>query len=482
MNTLFCRSGIPLFLTALVCAIIVYGFELTHFTLSIDEEFSNNYLQTIALGRWGHALLRLFIFPEPYAPWFTTLCALLFASAAAVVMAKVLQFSAHISLCFVALFIALPQFAYQLQFSNQADTVGLGFLSAALSVYYFKRATPLYGLSIITYVFAISIYQSLAFLPISLILLCVIKENIEGKNNKQSLLTLAGFAAISVLSVIAYELILLSFQHYYQVSGASYFSSLINWGKLSTSQVISQTVHYIADFFTFNGFYGLQPFSLVVIPFLFLSFSLIYKKGIAGMVPVMLLVGLLFSPFVMPVISGGFQAPRVLTSLSLVMAGLFSLMMMYLSNKAVNILFSAIILLIGSASASQLFYSDYMSEKADSLLATQITTQIYQTYPDFNAETTGIYFFGMPKRDNIWKKPNSDVFGYSFFTWDGGNNARMIAYYRALGIASLHKASETQLSTVREQAKTLPVWPAAGSIAMINNVLVIKLGEHQGVD
>jgi len=482
MNTLFCRSGIPIFLTAFISAVMVYGFELTHFTLSIDEEFSNNYLQTIALGRWGHALLRQFIFPEPYAPWFTTLCALLFTAAAAVVMAKVLQFSTHISLCFVALFFALPQFAYQLQFSNQADTVGLGFLSAALSVYYFKRPAPLYGLSVISYVFAVSIYQSLAFLPISLILLCVIKESLEGKKNKHAFITLAGFAAISVISVIAYELILLSFQHYYQVSGASYFSSLISWGKLSTAQVISQTVHYIADFFTFNGFYGLQPFSLVVIPFLFLSVSLIYKKGIAGIVPVILLVGLLFSPFIMAVIAGSFQAPRVLTSLSLVMAGLFALMMIHLSNKAVNIIFSAVIVLVGSASASQLFYSDYMSEKADSLLATQITTQIYQTYPDFNAETTGIYFFGMPKRDNIWKKPNSDVFGYSFFTWDGGNNARMIAYYRALGIASLHKASETQLSTVREQAKTLPVWPAAGSIAMINNVLVIKLGEHQGVD
>jgi hypothetical protein len=482
MNTLFCRSGIPLFLTAFMSAVIVYGFELTHFTLSIDEEFSNNYLQTIALGRWGHALLRQFIFPEPYAPWFTTLCALLFTSAAAVVMAKVLQFSRHISLCFIALFFALPQFAYQLEFSNQADTVGLGFLSAALSVYCFKRSSPLYGLSIITYIFAISIYQSLAFLPVSLILLCVIKESLEGKNNKTSLIHLSKFAVISLISVIAYELLLLSFQHYYQVSGASYFSSLINWGKLSTAQVISQTTQYIAAFFTFSGFYGLQPFSLVVIPLLFLTVIFIRRKGVAGIIPIMLLIALLFSPFIMAVIAGGFQAPRVLTSLSLVMAGMFALMMIHLSNKAVNIIFSAVIVLIGSASASQLFYSDYMSEKADSLLATQITTRIYQAYPNFNAETTGVYFFGMPKRENIWKKPNSDVFGYSFFTWDGGNNARMIAYYRAIGMASLHKAPEKDLPAVREQAKTLPVWPAAGSIAMVNNVLVIKLGEHQGVD
>ena len=482
MNTLFCRSGIPLFLTAFISAVIVYGFELTHFTLSIDEEFSNNYLQTIALGRWGHALLRLFIFPEPYAPWFTTLIALLFTSAAAVIMAKILQFSAHTALCFIVLFFALPQFAYQLEFSNQADTVGLGFLSAALSVYYFRCASPQYGLSIIAYVAAISIYQSLAFLPVSLILLCVIKENFEGKKNKDTLIHLAGFAAISILSVIAYELILLSFQHYYQVSGASYFSSLISWGKISTLQVVNQTVNYINDFFTFNAFYGLQPFSLVVIPFVFLVFSFIRRKGAAGILPVMLLAGLLLSPFVMTLISGGFQAPRVLTSLSLVMAGLYALMMTCIRNKAVNTVFSAVMLLMGSASASQLFYSDYMSEKADSLLATQITTRLYQTYPDFNAKTTGVYFFGMPERDNMWKKPNSDVFGYSFFNWDGGNNARIIAYYHVSGIASLHKASETQLPAVREQAKTLPVWPTAGSIAMINNVLVVKLGDRPGVD
>ena len=45
------------FIAALISYCFVYGFELTHFTLSIDEEFRNNFLQTLMLGRWGHAFL-----------------------------------------------------------------------------------------------------------------------------------------------------------------------------------------------------------------------------------------------------------------------------------------------------------------------------------------------------------------------------------------------------------------------------------------
>lgn len=58
------------FITSLLVLLIVYGFELTHFSLSIDEEFTNNIAHTISMGRWGHALLKLTIFPEPFIPFY----------------------------------------------------------------------------------------------------------------------------------------------------------------------------------------------------------------------------------------------------------------------------------------------------------------------------------------------------------------------------------------------------------------------------
>ena len=59
------------FLSALIIYIFIFGFELTHFSLSIDEEFNNNILHTVAIGRWVHALYKASIYPEPYKPFYT---------------------------------------------------------------------------------------------------------------------------------------------------------------------------------------------------------------------------------------------------------------------------------------------------------------------------------------------------------------------------------------------------------------------------
>lgn len=154
---------------------IIYGYELTHFTLSIDEEFFDNFYQTVSLGRWGHAFLRWYILPEPFAPFFTTLVSLLFFSLSTTLVTYIYNLSTKDSCIMAALCMSVPQFAYQLDFANQSDTVSIGMLLSVISALAFVKYVDkgiIKGcvLSIVAYVFSISIYQSLAILPITIIL------------------------------------------------------------------------------------------------------------------------------------------------------------------------------------------------------------------------------------------------------------------------------------------------------------------------
>src|SRR5471030_2875877 len=85
------HSMVFAFITALVISLCVYGFELTHFALSIDEEFNDNILHTISMGRWGHAFLKSTIFSEPFIPFYTTLISLFFISISSAVIAGAMK-------------------------------------------------------------------------------------------------------------------------------------------------------------------------------------------------------------------------------------------------------------------------------------------------------------------------------------------------------------------------------------------------------
>ena len=41
-----------------ISAVIVYGYSLFNFTMSIDNEFTDLFAQKISIGRWGGAFLK----------------------------------------------------------------------------------------------------------------------------------------------------------------------------------------------------------------------------------------------------------------------------------------------------------------------------------------------------------------------------------------------------------------------------------------
>jgi hypothetical protein len=124
-----------------------------------------------------------------------------------------------------------------------------------------------------------------------------------------------------------------------------------------------------------------------------------------------------------------------------------------------------------------LFYTDHLARQRDQFLAARIMTRIDNLLPNPPPGKIPFVVVGaVPwKSDASFRK--LEIFGDSYFdrTHEGGNPWRIAAYLRTLGVDTLEPHLLTELDPFRPAIAAMPVWPAAGSVAMVNGIVVIKL-------
>lgn len=129
----------------IITAICGYGFEITHYSIGIDDTALSLYLEdglVVEVGRWVMYLLnKVFHFSE-FAPFMTEFIGVLFMMAAAVLFCVLLKrltgkrLNTFVYIIFSCLFISNPiiSFDYIYYFHNGA---GIGYIFTALSLLYF---------------------------------------------------------------------------------------------------------------------------------------------------------------------------------------------------------------------------------------------------------------------------------------------------------------------------------------------------------
>ncbi|PLR22076.1 hypothetical protein PZBJ_16610 [Pantoea endophytica] len=467
------------FIASFISCLIVYGFELTHFTLSIDEDTKNNFIHMIDLGRWSHAWLKEYIFPEPWSPFSSMLVALIGISLSSATCCYALNFDVKKSIYFSILFIALPQFAYQLQFSNQDETFGLAiFLAAVSGVLALKDRLVFFFAFIIINVIVLSIYQSLIFFSATLV---TIKLLVDACNNdcsfKKWVYSSAKVAICLCISVVIYLILTSKIKSYYGVSSASYFSGLITWGSLGLIGGIKNSLSFIYERSGPYPLYGLATYSFTYLAALLIIGINAGKKNNNLFLIILIVAITLLMPFVLNIAIGGGTPGRTLSQLSLVFASLIVICLSYLRSEVLKSLITFGFLITASTTVSQLFYSDYISAKQNEMLARNVMHDIYMAHPEFNESINKIAFIGKSKVNNQWKKFNSDDFGVSFF--ERGDSARIVNYINISGIANnLTNASNEDFFISNKDALSLmQPWPSPDGIKMLGRNVVIKLSD-----
>jgi len=467
------------FITTFICSIFIYWFELSNFTLSIDEEFTDNFCQTLMMNRWFHAILRRWIFPEPFTPFASLFLGIIFLSFASSFMCKSLNINKESSIVFSLLMASIPQFAYQAEFSNQVDTVALSVLLASISFCVFTlnqcrvfSLSSLYGVILLT--LSTSIYQSSHFItyPLTIAACAINLSNGDGRKSFKPLY----FSVISIAAVTLYYVSAKLAQKTFGVGDYKYFSQLLAWGKTSTTETISNISSSVSSYFTADSYFGLSAYSLIpisfIMPFFLKGRTFNVRAGVAILVFLCAL-----SPMLMILVMGTNQPARVMMSLPVAFACAFTLIYHFNLFKKTILIAACILVLISCVNVSKLFYSDKMAREADNSFYNDVISTVRLKNPSFSPYRNKIYFYGPYNVHNNWKLQNADVFGNSFFFWDGASNRRILAMLKTSNIADFIPLSENEEKKAKQIGKDLKNWPSVDSVGTFDNVVVVRLGD-----
>jgi hypothetical protein len=119
-----------------------------------------------------------------------------------------------------------------------------------------------------------------------------------------------------------------------------------------------------------------------------------------------------------------------------------------------------------------------LTQKHDEMLASNIYQRIAEVNPDFDREKPyRVYFYGAKHMETIYPNPSSSTMASSFFSWDNGNPNRMVLYMKLIGINNLEPIDKSQYDKFAHYLVSMPVWPASGSVKVVDDVTLVKLGK-----
>lgn len=457
------------FITAFASLLFMYGFELSHFTLSIDEDAFDNFYHTVELGRWGHSFLRNYILPEPFVPFYTMAISLLITSVSAGLIASHLSSDKYRSALFSMLFVSIPAFAYQYQFQNQADTFSIAVLLATLMAITFEGKGILRFIAFAALgVFSMSIYQSIILFPIAIILSKDLIESFNGKLSfKKGLIRIAKICVLMLLIYFIYSALTKIIQNYLGIPPSPYLSKSFSWGKAPFGDVLKNVLTYLWWRLSNNTHFSLGIYAICIIPVLIISTISMARQRYYC---IFLTVCIYLFPFTLDILTGSWLPARTLTQLPVCFAILMA-MVLWRVKPPVAMALTFILLTIGAASSNKMFYADYVSNKQDDDLSHQMISTLLNQYPEFSAKTDRVYFYGNSPIKNTWRPYNSENFGVSFFQY---GDSRIVAYMNMRGYMNLKKVDKSVIDSQKVTIEQMPCWPRKNSIMKMENNYIIR--------
>ena len=69
-----------------------------------------------------------------------------------------------------------------------------------------------------------------------------------------------------------------------------------------------------------------------------------------------------------------------------------------------------------------------------------------------------------------------ELIGSSFYNTNGGNIGRVVSLWRSMRHFDFREATIDEALAAAGRAAAMPVWPADGSVDVVNGVIVVKIG------
>lgn len=484
------ENSYHLFLFTFLLAILTYGFTLTNFSLSIDNEIPIFSDYGLDLGRWGTNLIRYHIF-SGHLQYFSFILSLFMFSISAVRLANLFKFEGILAYFFCGLFLTFPQISYQVVFNMMADVASFGILLSVLSVEIFIKQFD--NKSIVNRImflilvalllmFTLSIYQALVLAPVTIYIIHFFLNTFnEDFNLKEEMKRAFSFAGLILLSGILYYISVKIICP--PIEQSSYLSSFTTG---NSDNRFSSFIKLWKTHLNGKAYYGERL--LIIIPFLIslltIKFLIIRKLFFYRF---LILLFLILSPFIISFfITNGYHPPRLYLTTNLVFAFVIVFVIKYFKLYDSKLIFvlTVLMLIFNIYFVTKLFQSNNSLYKHDKRIAEKIDNTIQSKYPDFYTTDKLVYFYGYFPYEyhQRFRLENSEIFGGSIFNWDNGNNYRLINFFKDTNIAEYKMLDTKEMhDSVKDSIQKMPVWPKDGSVKLINKIVVVKLGETKGM-
>lgn len=489
--------GLRLF--AIGITILIYAVELSNFTLSLDEELHAYEAQPwrlwIGQGRWSMALLSYVFPPLATTPFLPTAMFCVALAISGLLLAGCYARSRAEAFAFVGFFVSCPIWLHIAQFNTLSWGFGAGLCLAAGAVALLSlggyRASILGALA--TGV-AIGVHQSLflfvvcgSLLSASLRLLDEYRSephSLKGTLQHLSLLAVSWSVAVLFYYGVTELTLVLTSQTLVYVDS---YIRLTDFTSSATSSIaIDRTIRRLSELLsgtdsTFIRWrWGIASLLLAwmgAFAATTRAFQTSRERLRLTLLAAMLVLGSVLSAALPMIASAGIAPIRSLGAFSVLYAAGAATMFKRNSSWKVPLwLIFSLALFTNAWISATLFNAEAIARDRDRAMARQIAERVAATQGFQRGQARPVILVGRWSHEISGPALRVELFGASFFEPDRPTSDRVVSYLRLLGIQGLRQEQITELYQDVAELERLPTWPAIGSIALVRDVLVIKLG------
>ena len=483
------EKDIKMYFFTFFLSLVAYGFALSNYTLSVDNEIPILSDFALDMGRWGQNLIRYHLF-NGHLQYFTLILGLFFFSVSAVRLSKLLKFENIYAYFFCGLFITIPQISYQVVFYMMSDIAGLGVLLSVISVEIFiKNIENSSKIKLFFYLllasliimFATSMYQILILFPVTIYVIHFFQKlHNEDFNQKKEIKNLFVFAGLILFSIVLYSISVKIICPPIKDSGY-----LLSFTSGNSNNMISMFFDIWINNLKGSFYYGEKLFIIVpLISVILLIRFFIEKKYF--ILKLLVLFFLILSPFLVSLfISNGYHPPRIYVTTGIIFAFLIVFFIKSFNinkYKYITSTFISLIIICNIYFITNLFYTCNKIYLYDKRNSEKMYDLILKKYPNFETTEKVVYFYGFFDFEyhQKFRLDKSEIFGGSVFHWGEADNYRVNNFFKLSNIGDFNMINKEQYDSVKDSISNMAVWPNEESIKMINGVVIVKLGDKKG--
>ena len=475
-------------LSALLVGLAAHGYAFSNKLLNHDEiESLFGKGATVTSGRWGLEAVKI-LFPDWSMPWIYGLISLTLFTLSACLILKTLELrSPVLRMLLPALIVSFPSLTGNFCFMFTSSAYAWSFFLAVLAVYLFKEGELRRAVfSVPLLVLALGIYQAYISVAASLLLLIMIRDAMDGEKSVPEIIRF-GVKALGMM-LLAIALYYGVTQLVFRMTGAEfndYVTENVN-GVISLPRRVRMAYDAFLYIFTFRNFYLItSEFSrylhIVLAAFTVLAVAFLALRGrrpLHAALTAFLLALLPLSICCMFLIMSQ-ESIHTLVMYSFVSVYLLTALAAERLNRAAApaalALPLAVIMMANVYFANMCYLKQDLQYENARAFYTVLTARVEAT-PGFDENCTLALVGQQENLLHSFPEMDTDLFmGVNRELVNVYSRENLIRYYLGLDIPF---ADEDRLAQLENDPRVLAMaeYPYDGSIRMIDNMLVVRLG------